>query len=287
MITASHQPKVADVARHYDEVDSFYRELWGEHLHHGLWLTGDEGSEEAARQLVDLVVEQAGIRPGHVVCDVGCGYGATARILSREFGASVIGFTVSEAQYVYACRRMDDQPNAPRYVLGDWLGNNITPDSFDVVLAIESTEHMVDMGRFLSEVARVLRPDGRLVICAWLSSDRPDPWEARHLLGPICEEGRLAALVTADEYREELRAAGFVDVVCQELTRRVRRTWDVSLGRMLHRMLTRRSSWEYLLDPRNASRIFAVTVLRIWLAYRTGCLKYGLLSGTKPGPARA
>ncbi|MFB3110753.1 MAG: cyclopropane-fatty-acyl-phospholipid synthase family protein, partial [Gemmatimonadales bacterium] len=228
------------------------------------------------------VVEQAGIRPGHVVCDVGCGYGATARILSREFGASVIGFTVSEAQYVYACRRMDDQPNAPRYVLGDWLGNDITPDSFDVVLAIESTEHMVDVGRFLSEAGRVLRPDGRLVICAWLSADRPNPWEVRHLLRPICQEGRLAALVTADEYRAKLRAAGFADVVCQELTRRVRRTWDVSLGRMLHRMLTRRSSWEYLLDPRNASRIFAVTVLRIWLAYRTGCLKYGLLSGTKP-----
>ena len=29
-----------DVARHYDQLDRFYRELWGEHVHHGFWATG-------------------------------------------------------------------------------------------------------------------------------------------------------------------------------------------------------------------------------------------------------
>jgi tocopherol O-methyltransferase len=28
------------VARHYDTLDRFYREIWGEHVHHGLWRGG-------------------------------------------------------------------------------------------------------------------------------------------------------------------------------------------------------------------------------------------------------
>lgn len=32
----------AGVAGHYDALDVFYRDLWGERLHHGLWLTGRE-----------------------------------------------------------------------------------------------------------------------------------------------------------------------------------------------------------------------------------------------------
>ena len=44
-----------DVARHYDELDVFYREFWGEHVHHGLWRTGTESPEVATRQLVDPV----------------------------------------------------------------------------------------------------------------------------------------------------------------------------------------------------------------------------------------
>src|SRR5205085_1479125 len=35
------------VARHYDELDHFYRNIWGEHVHHGLWRRGDESPEIA------------------------------------------------------------------------------------------------------------------------------------------------------------------------------------------------------------------------------------------------
>jgi len=72
MITASHQPKVADVARHYDEVDPFYRELWGEHLHHGLWLTGDEGSEQRVHGGVGPLSHQRGIEGGRALRDERC-----------------------------------------------------------------------------------------------------------------------------------------------------------------------------------------------------------------------
>ncbi len=85
----------ADVAAHYDELDGFYREFWGEHVHHGVWITGRETPQEATRRLVSLVAEQAVVRDGSDVCDVGCGYGATARMLVADYGARVTALTIS------------------------------------------------------------------------------------------------------------------------------------------------------------------------------------------------
>ena len=94
MIRPTAQATTAAVARHYDELDPFYRELWGEHIHHGYWATGRESPGEAVRALVDLVAVRAGIRAGCDVCDVGCGYGGTARILASGYRANVVGYTL-------------------------------------------------------------------------------------------------------------------------------------------------------------------------------------------------
>lgn len=36
MILPNHAQQPEDVADHYDELDSVYRAIWGEHVHHGL-----------------------------------------------------------------------------------------------------------------------------------------------------------------------------------------------------------------------------------------------------------
>ena len=93
------------MASHYDELDRFYREIWGEHVHHGLWLRGDETQAQAVRQLAELVAREAAVEKGTRVVDIGCGYGATARLLAEELGAEVTGMTISEAQHTIAVAR--------------------------------------------------------------------------------------------------------------------------------------------------------------------------------------
>src|SRR5258708_36268948 len=57
MIIPNGKVDSAAVAAHYDNLDRYYRELWGEHVHHGLWRTGRETPETAVRQLIDLVAD--------------------------------------------------------------------------------------------------------------------------------------------------------------------------------------------------------------------------------------
>lgn len=120
MISPNQAISVEAVARHYDELDAFYRDAWGEHVHHVLWLKGSETPEEAVGQLSEYAARLGGIEPGQHVCDVGSGYGATARLLAKQFGAQVTALTVTPRQKDFA-DAVDPGATNPRYLLGDFI----------------------------------------------------------------------------------------------------------------------------------------------------------------------
>jgi tocopherol O-methyltransferase len=164
MISAGCPVSAQEVGTHYDELDAFYREIWGEHVHHGLWEGGDETPEEAVVNLVRYAVRGAHVGTSSHVCDVGCGYGATARLLALEYGAAVSAVTVSATQYRHAISQTAGAAN-PRYFLCDWLNNDLPSEAFEALLAIESSEHMQDKENFFPRRLAFLREGG-----AWLSA---------------------------------------------------------------------------------------------------------------------
>ncbi|MBM1172302.1 SAM-dependent methyltransferase [Microvirga arabica] len=271
----------AAVAEHYDELDPFYREIWGEHLHHGLWKSGRETLSEAVEALLAHLAGALELHPGQHICDVGCGYGATAEWLARRYGVRVTGVTLSSVQLRKAQTRSAASPLL-HFNLQDWLGNTFESESFDCVIAIESSEHMPDKQRFFDEVSRTLRPGGRFAVCAWLARDSARSWEERYLLEPICREGRLPGMGNESEYCAWASKAGLVVDGFEDLSARVRRTWALCTGRVARKLLTHRQYRRYLLDARARNRIFALSVPRIWIAYLTGSMRYGLMTAHKP-----
>lgn len=291
-MTVSLSPRAGDaariptpreqVARHYDELDAFYRDIWGEHVHHGFWRTGRESPEQAVEQLVDHVADALALRAGEAVVDVGAGYGATARHLAARRGVRITGFTVSSSQHAYAVQRDGADCTNPKMVLRDWHTNRLPSDSVDAVLAIESTEHMEDLPLALSEMRRVLRPGGRLAVCAWLTADAPPAWQRRLLTEPIRREGRLVTMGNEAEIAGLLRDSGFAGVTFEDLTVGVRRTWSICLRRLAGRLATDARYRRYALRATNGERVFAATMVRILTAYHVGAMRYGLFLGRSP-----
>jgi tocopherol O-methyltransferase len=265
MIHPIRSQTTAAVAAHYDELDLFYREVWGEHVHHGFWATGRESPLAAVEALVDLMAARLDLAPGQALCDIGCGYGATAARLAERHGVHVTGVTVSGVQAAIAAAKSPSHGSIA-VLHRDWLSNGF-PDR----------QHMPDKRRFFAEAYRTLRPGGRLAVCAWLARDRPRPWEALYLLEPICREGRLPSLGDEGDYRRLAAAAGFTVGDCEDLSSRVRRTWYVCAGRLAGKLISKPRYLHFLLDSRATDRIFILTLLRLLLAYRTGSMRYGLL----------
>ena len=285
MIRPRRTQTLGAVAAHYDTLDPFYREIWGEHVHHGYWRTGIESPEDAAAALVNMVAERLDLAPGQAVCDIGCGYGATAQTLAETHDVALTGITLSAIQHAWAMRRVVAR-GVLKFELGDWLANGFPAAGFDRAYAIESTEHM-DKARCFAEVFRTLRPGGRLVVCAWLASHAPRPWQVRHLLEPICREGRLVGLGDEREYVEMLRRAGFAVLGVEDISAAVARTWSICVRRVARRLATDTRYRRFLLNGNACDRVFAVTLFRLLLAYRTGAMRYAVLTAIKAADGAA
>lgn len=280
-VNTARQPRGAEgVAHHYDVLDRHYREIWGEHVHHGLWLDPSELPAQATRRLVELAAGLAGVRAGSRVCDVGCGYGATARMLVDELEAQVTGLTVSPVQLRYG--QAHARGENPRLLLGDWLDNGLPSASFDAVLAIESVSHMRERPRVFSECLRVLRPGGRLVVIDWLATQAARRWQRRLLLDPICREGRLPSLDTMRQYGQMLQSVGFEAVTGRDLSAQVWRTWPWVLRLGARRMASDAQLRRLVLDPRHEEREFLWLIAHLMAGYATRSVRYGVLSARRP-----
>ena len=268
------------VAAHYDELDPFYRAIWGTHLHHGYWRNGRESADEAVLELSRLVAARAKVTSDSRVCDFGCGYGETARFLVDTYHASVTGITVSRRQHDYAVSQLNGRVEL-QFILSDGIPASLPAQNFDALIAIESTEHIRDKASLFRQAHRVLRSGGRLTVAAWLACDRPRAWEKTFLLQPICAEGRLPSLASAAEYLSIIEAAGFRDAESVDLTTHVAKTWSICGYRLIRSFCVDADFRRAIFQLDRAHSAFALTVFRIWLAYRTGSMRYGLFAALK------
>ena len=136
---------------------------------------------------------------------------------------------------------------------------------------------MPDKQRFFDEAFRVLRPGGLFGVYAWLAKTNPKPWEVRHLLEPICREGRLPSMGDEGDYRAMAEAAGFRVELVSDISDRVRRTWAICLRRVAGKVATEARYRRFLMERSAENRVFALTLARLLLAYRTRSMRYCLL----------
>jgi 2-polyprenyl-3-methyl-5-hydroxy-6-metoxy-1,4-benzoquinol methylase len=127
--------------------------------HEDLWRQLPEGLEPSdlalrLRFLLDRV------QPGERVLDVGCGEGRFAAELARA-GAHVVGIDVAEEPLRRARARHPELDLRLVDGAGPW---DLPDASFDAVWAGEVIEHVADTGAWLSEVRRVLRSGGSLLV---------------------------------------------------------------------------------------------------------------------------
>jgi 2-polyprenyl-3-methyl-5-hydroxy-6-metoxy-1,4-benzoquinol methylase len=97
---------------------------------------------------------------GERVLDVGCGEGRFAAELARA-GATVVGIDIAEEPLRRARELHPELDVGLVDPLGGW---QLADASFDVVWAGEVIEHVADTAAWLSEIRRVLRPGGRLLL---------------------------------------------------------------------------------------------------------------------------
>jgi len=107
---------------------------------------------------VQLLLKYFGDLNGKRVLDVGSGKGRFARIIAdRNPGALIYAFDLAEAML----RRVG---SGIERCCGSMTALPFKDDSFAAAYATESLEHAVDIQEAISEISRVVAPNGRIVI---------------------------------------------------------------------------------------------------------------------------
>ena len=111
-------------------------------------------------------VERAQVGPGSNALDVCCGTGDLALELRRRIGPDgrVVGCDFSEPMLELARRKSGDEGLPVEFGWADALDLPYGDASFDAVTIGFGARNLADLPRGISEMARVLRPAGRLVI---------------------------------------------------------------------------------------------------------------------------
>ena len=84
------------------------------------------------------------------------------------------------------------------------------------------------------------------------------------------------------DYEALLGGAGFEQLQVDDISRSVGRTWAICLRRLAGKTVTDRRYLRFLLDKDASNRVFAVTMVRLLVAYRTGSMRYCVLTARKP-----
>ena len=257
------------VREHYDQFAWAYRLYWGDHIHHGLFLTGKETPAQAQELMLRHCAARAGIGPGMRVADVGCGHGGTANFLASEFTCSVLGLTLSPAQLKVAGRLCARWDGAVKFELADAESYAFPAASFDVIWNMESSEHFFDKAAYFRKVAQALKSGGRLMVAAWSGSMQDQ------LIRDVAHVFLCPELWTAAEYVQHIESAGLQLASCEELADEVVATWDIAAERV------RKAEWLLAMLPASFHE-FTNGMQLMREGYRNGQLKYSIIVAAKP-----
>ena len=252
------------ISYHYDLSNAFYQ-LWLDRdmvYSCGYFETGSEDLDQAQQAKLRHLCRKLRLQPGDRLLDVGCGWGGLARFAAREYGAEVVGITLSREQLKLGRERVAAEGLEHQVRLEVMDYRDLPKDAqFDKVVSVGMFEHVghANLPMYCQQLAAVVRPGG-LVLNHGITSRHTDGRPVAHGAGEFIDRyvfphGELPHLV---EMGACISESGLEIVDVESLRLHYARTLQL---------------WSERLESRleEAQQMIPERALRIWRVYLAGC----------------
>ena len=158
-----------NIHAHYDLGNAFYRLWLDDTMNYSSALFGGDLNlpmSQAQSAKVRRALQLTRVVPGARVLEIGCGWGALAEMATTEFGASLVGVTLSTEQLDFARDRLQRLGVGAQGELRLQDYRDIQDPSFDAICSIEMIEAVGQeyWPAYFATVARLLKPGARACV---------------------------------------------------------------------------------------------------------------------------
>ena len=191
-----------NVHHHYDLGNEFYQHWLDRDLVYtcAYFDHPDTPLDQAQQAKLDLVCRKLQLRPGDTVVEAGCGWGALALHMARNYDVRIKAFNLSQEQLVFARERATHERLSDRVEFIDDDYRNVR-GQFDVFVSVGMLEHVgvASLPAVGDVIRRSLRRDSGRGLLHFIGRDAPcplNPWIRRRIfpgaytptLAEVCEE---------------------------------------------------------------------------------------------------
>lgn len=174
----------------------------------GFHIRGRKSTIELANQL--------NLESTHRVLDIGAGSGGTARYLASRYGCRVIGIDLTFSYAALAAELGSHVGLSDKTAFGCANGAELPfeKESFDIVWTDHIQMNILDKNRYIKELYRVLKPDGRIALHEVFTGDRGNPY----LPAPWASEPSTSFITSAEDMKAQLSKMNFRILKWQDVT---------------------------------------------------------------------
>ena len=177
--------------QHYEVPTRFYQLCLGRRLKYSsaLWDANTTTLDEAEEKMLALTCVRADLAPGQRILELGCGWGSLSLWMAEKFPtAQITAVSNSRTQKAHIDAEAARRGFANLEIITCDMNVFDLDRTFDRVVSVEMFEHMKNYQALLAQVARWLKPGGKLFVhifthrkLAYHYEDKgPDDWMTRY-----------------------------------------------------------------------------------------------------------
>ena len=167
-------------AQHYELPTEFFRLCLGRNMKYsgGLWPEGVNDLDASEDAMLGLTCERAGLADGMEILELGCGWGSLSLWMAERYPRSAItGVSNSRTQKDWILSECARRGIGNLRIVTEDMNRFDTEARFDRVVSVEMFEHMRNYERLMGNVARWLKPGGKLFVHIFTHKEYAYPFE--------------------------------------------------------------------------------------------------------------